>query len=257
MHAVQRLFHYRKSIATKPFKARGYNVKRCDDCRIAINYCICQHKPQCDSKAAFLLLMWDDEVLKPSNTGRLIADLISETHAFIWRRTDIDPTLLDVINDPKYQPYVIFPAAYANEQQQVVHEVGDIELADKKPLFILLDGSWREAKKMFRKSPYLTNFPVLSINLDTQSERHRLRKATGDDRLATAEVAAHVLRSYGALQSKEVENGNLLDLWFDTFSQQYKAGASMRTPIKLDALPTLIAHNNSSPLKPVKIDNDD
>ena len=182
MHAVQRLFHYRKSISTKPFKARGYNVTRCDDCRIATKYCICQYKPTCHSNAAFLLLMWDDEVLKPSNTGRLIADLIHDTHAFIWRRTEVNNELLALINNPHYQPYVVFPADYASEQQQVVHEVNQLTPPAKQPLFILLDGSWREAKKMFRKSPYLEKFPVLSINLDTQSERYRLRKANGEDR---------------------------------------------------------------------------
>ncbi|WP_435276306.1 tRNA-uridine aminocarboxypropyltransferase [Psychrobium sp. nBUS_13] len=242
MHAVQRLFHYRKSISTKPFRARGYNVERCDDCRIALKFCICQYKPTCHSKAAFLLLMWDDEVLKPSNTGRLIADLINDTHAFIWRRTEIDETLLALINNPDYQPYVVFPAAYAHEEQTVVHHVNNIAAPAKQPLFILLDGSWREAKKMFRKSPYLSQFPVLSINLDTQSERYRLRKATGDDRLATAEVAAHVLRSFG-----EEENGNLLDLWFDTFNQRYQEGASARHDRSLDALATLV--ENTSKLK--------
>jgi len=242
MHAVQRLFHYRKSISTKPFRARGYNVERCDDCRIALKFCICQYKPTCHSNAAFLLLMWDDEVLKPSNTGRLIADLIKDTHAFIWRRTEIDETLLTLINDPDYQPYVVFPAAYAHEEQTVVHHVDNITAPAKQPLFILLDGSWREAKKMFRKSPYLSQFPVLSINLDTQSERYRLRKATGDDRLATAEVAAHVLRSFG-----EEENGNLLDLWFDTFNQRYQEGASARHDRSLDALATLV--ENTSKLK--------
>lgn len=234
MNAVQRLFHYRRSSSTKPFRARGYNVIRCENCRISEKFCICQYKPECHSNAAFLLLMWDDEVLKPSNTGRLIADLMTDTHAFIWKRTEVDETLLSLINDPKYQPFVVFPADYANEHQQVVHQVTDIKPPAKQPLFILLDGSWREAKKMFRKSPYLDKFPVLSINLDAQNERYRLRKANGDDRLATAEVAAHVLRSFG-----EEENGNLLDLWFDTFSQQYQAGASARHPVDSNAFETL------------------
>jgi len=239
MHAVQRLFIYRKSISTKPFKARGYNIKRCENCRIATQYCICQYKPTCNSNAAFLLLMWDDEVLKPSNTGRLIADLITDTHAFIWKRTEIDEALLTLINDPIYQPYIVFPADYANDNQQVVHQIDAINPPAKKPLFIILDGSWREAKKMFRKSPYLDKFPVLSINLDTQDERYRLRKATGDDRLATAEVAAHVLRTYGEIQSGETENGDLLDLWFDTFNQQYQMGGSARYSCPYDALETL------------------
>ncbi len=32
-----------------------------------------------------------------------------------------------------------------------------------RPLFILLDGTWSEARKMFRKSPYLEHLPVLSL----------------------------------------------------------------------------------------------
>jgi len=174
--------------------------------------------------------MWDDEVLKPSNTGRLIADVIEDTHAFIWQRKELAPELAALLNDPQYQPFVVFPQDYANETQQVVNQVPTLETG-KRPLFILLDGSWREAKKMFRKSPYLEQFSVLSINLESQDERYRLRKANGDDRLATAEVAAHVLRSFG-----ETSNGRLLDLWFDTFSQQYQAGASHRYKSDVDAL---------------------
>jgi len=230
MHAVQRLHQYRQSISTRPFKARGYKVVRCENCRISQKYCICEHKPSCVSDAAFLLLMWDDEVLKPSNTGRLIADVIEDTHAFIWQRKELAPELAALLNDPQYQPFVVFPQDYANETQQVVNQVPTLETG-KRPLFILLDGSWREAKKMFRKSPYLEQFPVLSINLESQDERYRLRKANGDDRLATAEVAAHVLRSFG-----ETSNGRLLDLWFDTFSQQYQAGASHRYKSDVDAL---------------------
>jgi len=240
MHAVQRLHQYRQRISTKPFKARGYNLKRCDNCRISIKFCICQHKPSCNSNAAFLLLMWDDEVLKPSNTGRLIADLIDDTHAFIWQRTTIDDNLLALIKDPQYQPFVVFPQDFAHPDQQVVNQVPTLA-SDKRPLFILLDGSWREAKKMFRKSPYLDQLPLLSINLATQDERYRLRKANGDDRLATAEVAAHVLRSYG-----EKANGQLLDLWFDTFSQQYQAGASARHQHDFDALARLKEFTNTN-----------
>ena len=233
MHAVQRLHQYRQSISTRPFKARGYKVERCENCRISVKFCICQHKPICTSGASFLLLMWDDEVLKPSNTGRLIADLIEDTHAFIWRRKELDPEIEALITSDKYQPFVVFPQDYAHPQQQVINQVPMLENG-KRPLFILLDGSWREAKKMFRKSPYLEQFPVLSINLESQNERYRLRKANGDDRLATAEVAAHVLRSFG-----EDDNGHLLDLWFDTFSQQYQAGASARYKGETNALAIL------------------
>ncbi|MDP2562309.1 tRNA-uridine aminocarboxypropyltransferase [Psychrobium sp. 1_MG-2023] len=233
MHAVQRLHQYRESIATRPFKGRGYKVERCENCRISIKYCICLHKPQCHSDAAFLLLMWDDEVLKPSNTGRLIADLVDDTHAFIWQRTEVDPKLLALINDPQYQPFVVFPQVYAHEGQTIVNHVPPLENG-KRPLFILLDGTWREAKKMYRKSPYLNGFPLLSINLEQQSERYRLRKAITEGQLATAEVAAQVLYSFG-----ESDNAQLLDLWFDVFSYYSQQGASQRHQGNEDALEKL------------------
>lgn len=222
MHAVQRLHQYRESISTRPFKGRGYKTERCPNCRISHHHCICRHRPSCHSDAAFLLLMWDDEVLKPSNTGRLIADLIDDTHAFIWQRTQVDPALLALINDPQYQPFVVFPQEYAHPAQQVLNQVPMLD-SNKRPLFILLDGTWREAKKMFRRSPYLNKFPLLSINITSQGERYRVRKAITDGQLATAEVAAQVLSSFG-----EIANGQLLDLWFDVFSYHYQYGASHR-----------------------------
>lgn len=244
MHAIQRLHQYRESISTRPFKGRGYKIDRCKNCRINHKFCICQHKPSCQSEAAFLLLMWDDEVLKPSNTGRLIADLIDDTHAFIWQRTEINPQLIALINDPQYQPFVVFPQEFAQEASQVHNNVPPIDQG-KRPLFILLDGTWREAKKIYRKSPYLQALPILSIQLndDSPDQRYRVRKAIADGQLATAEVAAQVLHSFG-----EHHNGQLLDLWFDVFSYHYQHGASHRyqgNGQALSQLQALMLPNNS------------
>lgn len=56
---------------------------------------------------------------------------------------------------------VVFPASYADEQREVIFTPP----AGKPPLFIMLDGTWPEARKMFRKSPYLDNLPVISVDL--------------------------------------------------------------------------------------------
>lgn len=86
MHAVQSLYHYRKNLSTKPFNARGKQIKRCEKCRLALQHCISPYRPvslTAPSSAEFLLLMYDFEVLKPSNTGRLITDIMTDIHAFI------------------------------------------------------------------------------------------------------------------------------------------------------------------------------
>ena len=226
MHAVQRLYHYRKSIATTQFKARGNKVDRCEQCRVAKANCICELVPSATSNAGFVLLMYNTEVLKPSNTGRLIADIFSDTYAFLWSRTEVAPALLQLLNNECWQPYVIFPKQYAAVNKQVIQDHIP-NIAGKRPLFILLDGSWREAKKMFRKSPYIADFPIVSFTPDQQTEvalntdniasNYGIRIAAVNNQLATAEVAAKVLAMAG-----EIKNSKLLELWFDVFSYRYQ-----------------------------------
>jgi DTW domain-containing protein YfiP len=44
--------------------------------------------------------MFDTEPMKPSNTGRLIADILPDTEAFQWSRTEPPQALLDLVADP-------------------------------------------------------------------------------------------------------------------------------------------------------------
>ncbi|NQZ81244.1 MAG: DTW domain-containing protein [Colwellia sp.] len=225
MHAVQRLYLHRKSLSTTTFKARGQRVIRCDKCRIAVDYCICTLSPNIKSNAGFLLLMYDTEVLKPSNTGRLIADVIPDTFAFLWSRTEENSELLSVLNDPQWQPFVVFPAQYTEPEREVFKD--NLPLQEgKRPLFIMLDGSWREAKKMFRKSPYLNKFPVVAfdpekVDDEQLASRYQIRNANVENQFATAEVAARMLAMIN-----EPINANVLDLWFDVFSFQYQKSKS-------------------------------
>ncbi|MDR4299529.1 DTW domain-containing protein, partial [Bacillus anthracis] len=90
------------------------------------------------ASSRFCLIMFDTEPLKPSNTGRLIADILPNTQAFLWARTEVDPELLAAIRDSSRQPYVVFPEKYADPDRQVLNQ---LPISDKPPLFILLDGT--------------------------------------------------------------------------------------------------------------------
>ena len=176
--------------------------------------------------SAVCLIMHDIEPLKPSNTGWLIADIVADTHAFTWQRTGVEPALLELLADPRYQPVVVFPGEYA-EPERVVSDVQVV--AGKRPLFILLDATWTEARKMFRKSPYLNRLPVLSLQADVLS-RYRLRRSTRSEHLCTAEVAALCLALAG-----DVLAAQALDTWLDAFTDQYLAAKQHRSPDLTDA----------------------
>lgn len=217
IHHVHKLAAERLAQSTKPFKARGGRLIRCDYCMLSTEFCICSHQPTVQSSAAFMLIMFDYEMIKPSNTGRLIADVVPDTFAFKWSRTEPNADMLAILQDEQWQPFIIFPEEYVVERARV-HEGPVCVPEGKRPLYILLDGSWREAKKIFKKSDWLQSLPVISFDPDIVSQ-YQIRTAAKDNQLATAEVASLVLELHG-----EQHNSDILSCWFDVFRERYLAG---------------------------------
>lgn len=215
VHAVHKLIEHRKSISTRPFRARGAKVDRCIHCCIATPFCICEYQPDIKTDIAVLLLMSENEVLKPSNTGRLIADTVKQTFCFQWSRTQPDAELLALLNRSDYQPVIVFPEEYVENPNRVVKDSSSLRDSGKTLLLIFLDGSWREARRMFRKSSYLDNLSVLSVKPEKVSE-YIMRSSQNENHLSTAEVASLVMEQLG-----EQKAARVLSSWFETFRESY------------------------------------
>jgi len=218
-HAVSHLRTARLARSAKPFRARGGpRAERCAGCRVALSHCLCALRPSVPTRAGVCLLMADIEPLKPSNTGWLIADVVADTWAFGWARTAVDPALLALLADPQWQPYLVFPGKFV-APQRVVTSVQPCVATDGQPakraLFVLLDATWPEARKMFRKSPYLDHIPVLSLRPE-QISRYRLRRSRRDDHFCTSEVAALCLDLAG-----EPLAAQMLEAYLDVFTHHY------------------------------------
>lgn len=235
-HAVARLRTARLARSSKPFLARGGpRSERCAGCRLNPGHCMCALRPVVPVRAGVCLIMADIEALKPSNTGWLIADVVTDTAAFGWARTAVDPELLAMLADPQWQPYVVFPGEFV-AAGRVVHEMqaheaptgeAEADKPTKRPLFVLLDATWPEARKMFRKSPYLDHLPVLSLQLE-QISRYRLRRSKRDDHFCTSEVAALCLDLAG-----EPLAAQTLEAYLDVFTHHYLQ-AKNQLPIDLE-----------------------
>lgn len=231
-NSVARLRRTQLAKSTRAFVARGGRVVRCPDCLLAQNQCICAARPQLPGRSAFLLLMYQGEVFKPSNTGRLIADVVADNHAFQWQRTEHDPQLLALIRDERYAPVVVFPHEYAEAERCIdsLQQIPALAAGGKIPLFIMLDGTWREAKKMFR-SPYLQALPVLGIH-PRQTSAYQLREAYHAHQLCTVEVGIEVLKLAG-----EEDLATALQGYFEHFRERYLAGKANVRPVLRDPVP--------------------
>lgn len=217
-HAVAQLRAERMARASKPFLARGGpKGERCPACRLVPSHCLCDLLPMLRTRAGMCLLMADTEPLKPSNTGWLVADVVQHTFAFGWARTEVNPALLALLADPQWLPVLVFPGEFV-DPQRVVHQppaAPQGKAVAQRPLFILLDGTWPEARKMLAKSPYLAALPVLSL-ASGEVSRYQLRRSRRLGHMCTAEVAALCLELAG-----EAHAANALHAWLDVFTHHY------------------------------------
>ncbi len=229
----------------KAFNARGSFVTRCDACRMPRLYCLCKFRTPVESKAVFWVLMHSNEAYKPTNTARLIGDTLPETRVFEWNRTQPPQGFLDLLANPEYQPFLIFPDDQPDYQDRVVNlPTARLGQEARRPAFILLDGTWRQARRMFRKSPWLADLPVLPLH-STEKTDYRLRKAASEEHLCTAEVGIELLKLVGEQNAAEV-----LGYYFKVFNQGYAAARHQKPTLELtDAMQWLVDYQSASASK--------
>ena len=216
VNSVRVLRKQQLATSTREFKARGSLLKRCDACLLSEDKCVCGLIEPVDTHAGVLMLMYHAEYYKPSNTGQLICDAVLENFAFRWQRTELEPALEQLLADPKWYPIIIFPHDNTEPERKIDQVPQASELKGRRPLFIFLDGTWRQAKKMFIKSPYLDAFPVLQVSGKNKGE-YQLRESYHEHHLSTVEVAQAILGQAG-----EIEAATRLEHLFKTFRSGYK-----------------------------------
>lgn len=222
--AYHRLREQVLASSTRSYQARGIHAVRCERCQLKESHCVCSFLAASHSPAEFVLIMHRDELFKPTNTGRLIADCFpAQCHAFCWDRLTPHPALLKLLADPARQCLIIFPGDEGGERPVVSKPVADSRLLT----LILLDGTWKQGRRMYNLSPWLQAVPALKLNPAARA-RYSTRVAAHDNYLSTAESAALALEVAGHCQQ-----GELLINYFAVFDKHY---AAMRKNVALSAM---------------------
>ena len=235
---------YDSNAPRKPFIARGSRINRCLSCLLPKKRCICCEKPLVESKAVFWLLTHHDELYKPTNTGRLIVDAIKGSRVFEWSRTEPEQCFIDALQNPDYYPCIVFPSGEGYENRMI--SANTITAQNKTPAFIILDGTWRQARRMFRLSRYLDHLPVIQAESAFKSGYH-LRQAAEEHHLCTAEVGVSMLQDINDTLGAEA-----LGAYFQLFNAEYlQARRSVDTSDE-----SLLARERLAAFKPSKLISD-
>jgi len=133
------------------------------------------------------LLTHFKEFEKRSNTGRLVVDVLgSGAEQVRWDRMNPPARLLEEIEAGGVA--LVYPGA-------VEENGGDLSGITQ---FIIIDGTWHEARKIHQRSPYLQKIRRICLNTGEKSV-YNLRKNQKESGLCTAECVIEVLRLSGEI----------------------------------------------------------
>ena len=151
------------------------------------------------------LLTHSREILKKNNTGVLVTTVLGDKAKVItWERKQPDLGLLTCIQNKS------IALVYPSENSIDITSGVKAEYEN----YIIIDGTWQEARKIYNKSPYLHELPTIAITA-TKSSAYTLRRNQKTNGLCTAECVIELCKWQG-----HVYLSNELQLVFHKFIEK-------------------------------------
>ena len=139
------------------------------------------------------LLTHFKEIDKRSNTGRLVLDVLGDAAEQVrWDRLNPPARLVEEIEAGGVA--LVYPGSADEDGNN-----GDLSDITR---FILIDGTWHEARKIHQRSPYLRKVRRICLK-PAGTSHYNLRKNQKDACLCTAECVIEILRSTGHIEQAE------------------------------------------------------
>jgi len=160
------------------------------------------------------LLLHENEPQRPTTTSKIIQQVLPDCATYLWSRTTPPQDLIERIQDSNTDAWLLFPA----DRPELLPRSKTFSgcLPKRNTLIIVPDGTWKEVRKIVRKSPWLGHLPLLAFDPKVPS-RYDLRRNPDSDHLCTAETVTELLKlNHEPLAAAE------LDRTLDLFINHYK-----------------------------------
>ena len=191
----------------------------CPQCFLRTKYCICSEVPRIETETNYIILRHNKEIMKSSNTGRIASLALTKYELLDYGGRDqvFDPNILQ-----REDIWLLFPKQYDGKK---LEDHAEYPTSPPKHL-IVLDGTWRQARRMVNRIEILRKIPKLMLPTP-QTFPERLRKAPHLWTLSTIETIARSIELF-----EDREKAELLDKLFALFVKNFKEqrGWNQRLP---------------------------
>lgn len=160
----------------------------CPHCAYPQQSCVCSAINETGYQTQIVVLQHPSEVKHAKNTARLIALVAPETETVVGEKPeDFRAVRRKLVSNPN--AVILFPTATS---------IALTESLNAAPIdtLIIIDGTWRKAKKIWLSNPWLHGMRVCHLNSPISS-RYHIRSSRQPDGLASIEAAASALSQLG------------------------------------------------------------
>ena len=157
--------------------------------------CFCDKVQAFSSDARFALIVHPYEAKSTVGTAWIMRRSISNLKWFRskGRDLDTDPEFLAMIHSPEVVPFLLFPGKNSLNLNHASDEEWRQRVPQSwKPLFIVIDGTWTQAKQMLRESALLRSLPSASFET-TQLSEYGFKKQPDPHCLSSVEGVHRVI----------------------------------------------------------------
>lgn len=185
----------------------------CSNCERPVRVCLCSVISKVNCPFDVIILQHPKEVGVYNNTVKLLSLAVNNVEVFVG---EIWGELGSLGVQATDSCFLVFPgedAITSSEQDLISSKMMSSEPNIK---LILLDGTWRQAKRMFRENKWLDSIPKISFENGKYISNYIIRKEPVEGFLSTLEALVYSVREVNqdenwgepllALFSKMVEN---------------------------------------------------
>ncbi|WP_371194159.1 tRNA-uridine aminocarboxypropyltransferase [Glaciecola sp. SC05] len=160
----------------------------CSYCKYPLKTCVCEYIKEVDCDLHISIMQDPSEVKHAKNTARLIPLLLPKTEIFIGQHTSDFLALRRKIQQHP-DTLLVYPCKNA-----INIASKNKKLKVKTSHIILIDGSWRKAKKIYLGNPWLQHLNAATFDVSEPS-RYHIRKQSFDNGYSTIEALAYTLHA--------------------------------------------------------------
>ena len=179
----------------------------CPKCDYPVITCLCETLatlPKLTTKVTLHVMQHPTEVTNKKNTIKLAQLVLDKLQLYIGESSD-DFVDLRAQVDTSTEPFIVlFPSDKALSWPQFNQQMP--ELTPERLNLILVDGTWRKAKKILLSNPWLQDLGHLTLAMTEQSQ-YGIRKTNVEGGLSSIEAIA-----YGLEQIEGTDPSSLLKL---------------------------------------------